>query len=239
MSDTKTKNEAPKLLPHLLAEIVADLPIHVLVQSVIGNRFWTDQVLPLLPRLTVTRVNDLDGDSAIVESLKEKATSLVLREDNVYRASEYKDLFERIASLESVIHLRLLNLGTGPERWHCVELVDCTEYLLRPMAPQLESLVMDGVHFLVEEGYPVCDGPMGFDEFEGVLKRMTDFQRLEIRNNFQVQYWGNPALVISRLDTTDIQDSSRRRDQLFKYRYISRGLTNRHLQLVDISITSI
>jgi hypothetical protein len=131
----------------------------------------------------MTRVNDLDGDSAILKSLKKNVTSLVLRGDNVYKGDEYNDLFKQIARLEFVVHLRLLNLGTRPERWHCVKLEDCTQYFLNRMASQLKSLVMDEVHFLVEECDPQRHGPTGLKEFGDLLKTVTNCQRLEFRND--------------------------------------------------------
>jgi hypothetical protein len=169
MSATNTIIKVPELPAYLLAEIVSDLPIHVLVQAVIGNRYWTEEVLPLLPRLTVTRINDLVGDSAIQKSLKKNVTSLVLRGDNVHKGYEYNALFRQIASFESVVHLRLLNLGTGPEQFHCIYVKDFTKYLLNRMAPQLKSLVMDGVHFLVDK---IVD----FEEYGDFLKKITNCQ---------------------------------------------------------------
>jgi|AntRauTorckE5430_2_1112549.scaffolds.fasta_scaffold07251_1 hypothetical protein len=186
MSTANTIIQVPELPVHLLAEIVSDLPIHVLVQAVIGNRFWTEEVLPIIPRLTVTRVNDLDGDSAILKSLKKNVTSLVLRGDNnVYKGYEYNALFRQIASFESVVHLRLLNLGTDPAQFHCVQVKDFTKYLLNRMAPQLKSLVMDGVHFLVDK---IVD----FEVFSDFLKKITNCQQptpWDFRHGYKIQYF--------------------------------------------------
>jgi hypothetical protein len=197
MSATNTIIEVPVLPACLLAEIVSDLPIHDLVLAVIGNRFWTEGVLPLLPRLTVTRINDLVGDSAIQKSLKKNVTSLVWHGDNVYTGDdEHNDLFRQIASFESVVHLRLLNLGTP----NYIQLDDFTKYLLNRMAPQLKSLVMDGVHFHV---YKYVD----FEEFGDFLKKITNCQPLEFRKDSQVQcfqvqynrygYWGKQGPLFS------------------------------------------
>ena len=61
----KQHHELPKLPPDILAEIAtcANLPIHVLTQSFVGNRFWFYHVLPRIPTLTVTRTKDLDVSS--------------------------------------------------------------------------------------------------------------------------------------------------------------------------------
>jgi len=232
MSAASTIIEVPELPAYLLAEIVSDLPIHVLVQAVIGNRFWTEEVLLLLPRLTVTRVFHLDGDSAILKSLKKNVTSLVLRGGNVYKGYEYRYLFRQIASFESVVHLRLLNLGTGPEQFHCIYVKDFTNYLLNRMAPQLKSLVMDIVHLrLLNHGTGpeqfhciyvkdftkyllnrmgsviLVDKYVDFEEFGDFLKKITNCQPLELRNGSKIQYF-QLLCGVRGLFRTVIQDSS-------------------------------
>jgi hypothetical protein len=102
------------------------------------------------------------------------------------------ELFDAIASIDTVNSLRFVNCGDRDGRRY-LELEHVT-YLLEKIGPCLEHVALDGGEFSVEEGFPVCEGPMGMVEFEMAIEGMVKCRTFDIGNGFKIQYLGNPAM---------------------------------------------
>jgi hypothetical protein len=57
-------SDLPSLPAEVLSRILTDLPIHTIMKVVMGNHFFTNEVLRKIPRLCITRTKDLDIPTA-------------------------------------------------------------------------------------------------------------------------------------------------------------------------------
>ncbi|GFH57031.1 hypothetical protein CTEN210_13507 [Chaetoceros tenuissimus] len=100
-----------------------------------------------------------------------------------------EEILRAIAKLKPE-YLHFVDVGKG---WRLgLELAKLTE-LLESLREGFEGMILDGVHAYVEEGYPVCDGPMGLNEFEDAITDLMDCKQFDLINDFQIKYLGNPA----------------------------------------------
>lgn len=126
-------------------------------------------------------------------------TTVVLSQPQSARCSfgGAKTLWQAIARKDSIVHLKCVNMGgdypLDKSHYNAIPDLECFTELLGTVGQRLQSVVFDGGVATVEEGFPVCDGPRGMEEFEQAIEGMTNCEKFEL-TNFKIVYIGNPAL---------------------------------------------